>query len=99
MKPLVFRAREDHEVGRVVVQRIAVHVMNDLVPCELPTFTQLNDVAVFGDPPTVDTDKAVAALEPTLAADESPVVATPPRSMDAARRCVCDLAASARAGL
>jgi hypothetical protein len=61
--------------------------MNDLVPGELPTFTQLNEVTVFGDLAAVDADEAVATLHPALAADNSAIVAAYPGSLEAVGRC------------
>ena len=40
---------EDDEVARVVVERVAIDVVDDLVRCELPPFALLDDVSVFGD--------------------------------------------------
>lgn len=66
----------DGEVLGAVVELLPVPVVNDFVPRELPTLALFNDVQVLGDLLAIDVDVAVAALDPALAANDSPVVAS-----------------------
>ena len=93
----MFRPRENDEIGRIVVERVAIGVMNHLVPGELPSELQLHDVAMQGDLLTVDADELVAALHPAPAANSSTVVTAHPCALDAVALRGCQPTASAGA--
>jgi hypothetical protein len=76
MNAAVLCPRQDDEVLRVVIEWIAIDVVNDLVVGELPPQPLLNNVSMLSDLHTIDVDVLVAALHPALA-NAASVVASP----------------------
>jgi hypothetical protein len=76
----VLRSSEDREVVGIVVEGVAVNVVDDLVRRKLSALALLNDVTMLGDALPALADEAVAVLNPALTANDSTVVTTQPGS-------------------
>ena len=88
MQSRMLGSSEDSKVSRVIVEPVAIDMVNIFVRRELPRPLLFNDMPVFSDLAAVDADVAIPVLEPALA-DASSVVALDVSPLDAPRRRVC----------
>jgi hypothetical protein len=97
MEAYMLRTGKDQEVVGLVVERVAVDVVDDLVATELSAFTLFDNLTVFRDSLPVDRKETVTLLDPPTTAIESCIVAAPKASWLSCRADVCDCAATTSA--